>query len=282
MSVQDDARVMSEQLAELDRQAVETLRVAAAIVVNDVLARLGTKIRVTASRKNRDLRERIVTAVKTRTVTPEVLGLVGVDAQQYLVDAFATFERKAQEVFARLDDRKARLARRYAARYGRDIADEAEALREDRTRQAGLVLSGRLREWTFGLLGAGLTVEAITGEMAKERMVPPSALREALHIASLANPDRIGPDSTSGAIPGRNSDLLRGALGEQIQVRLEWVWGFYGEPARPFPPHENLNGTVVDGPEDELLANPDTFPDSDFYSPRDHEGCLCELIEVAG
>ena len=78
-----------------------------------------------------------------------------------------------------------------------------------------------------------------------------------------------------------NSELLSqlGQL-ERTQVGYRWVHGFYGEPTRPFEPHDALDGAEGDSPEADIFLNADPFPDGDYFAPGDHEGCLCELIEV--
>jgi hypothetical protein len=55
-----------------------------------------------------------------------------------------------------------------------------------------------------------------------------------------------------------------------------WV---YGEDDRvTFEPHLDLDGTEFVSFEDEILSNTETFPDTAFFFPGDHNGCRC-LIE---
>lgn len=68
--------------------------------------------------------------------------------------------------------------------------------------------------------------------------------------------------------------LLNDEIDGPVEVQYEWS---HGGSADPFPPHEELDGTtwfIAD--EQEVLDNPDSFPDSAIYYPGDHIGCTCE------
>jgi hypothetical protein len=54
----------------------------------------------------------------------------------------------------------------------------------------------------------------------------------------------------------------------------------YGDPSArsaPFEPHEALDGVDFETWDDPVLANEEGWPDTDFYAPGDHFGCLCDF-----
>lgn len=62
-----------------------------------------------------------------------------------------------------------------------------------------------------------------------------------------------------------------------------WEWVHHHEPPYDFPPHLALDGVGFDEnnwPE-VLAADPEDGVGA-FYVPQDHQGCLCEIINVVG
>lgn len=147
------------------------------------------------------------------------------------------------------------------------------------------------------------------GEYDRFRTVPPSILRDTLRVSAGAAYSGAAPgtvtskDSTALITHPSRSALVTDATGKPqttegtwmggdgpatgpltlsyldglgviaSPVIYEWVWG---DAARPFDPHLNLNGTRFDDADRAtVLANPDSFPDSDVYYPGDHDGCSC-------
>lgn len=76
------------------------------------------------------------------------------------------------------------------------------------------------------------------------------------------------------------------ALGESAQDLLDeaglamggftWVYGPADRP-RPFEPHEELDGTDFANFDDDVLSIDGDWPDTGFYYPGDHDGCLCDF-----
>jgi hypothetical protein len=56
-------------------------------------------------------------------------------------------------------------------------------------------------------------------------------------------------------------------------VSHTWVTG---DPQRPFEPHQELDGVEFENWDDDRLVNNEPWPPYDFYTPGDHDGCLCD------
>lgn len=54
------------------------------------------------------------------------------------------------------------------------------------------------------------------------------------------------------------------------------VWDYTHARRDTFLPHLALHGVEFDRPDDDVLANPDSFPRTSHYHPGDHKGCLCK------
>lgn len=52
-------------------------------------------------------------------------------------------------------------------------------------------------------------------------------------------------------------------------------WDYTHARRDTFLPHLALHGVEFDGPDDPVLANPDSFPPVSHYHPQDHAGCRC-------
>jgi hypothetical protein len=53
-----------------------------------------------------------------------------------------------------------------------------------------------------------------------------------------------------------------------------------GSPARPFEPHQELDGVTFTDWSDPVLANTGSFPAGGYYIPGDHGGCQCDVAPV--
>lgn len=55
----------------------------------------------------------------------------------------------------------------------------------------------------------------------------------------------------------------------------EWIYGT-APRAHPFEPHVELDGTFFLSFDE--LVNPESFPDTPFLFPGDHDGCICDYL----
>lgn len=81
------------------------------------------------------------------------------------------------------------------------------------------------------------------------------------------------------ALGGQTQDILEGK--DIIVSGYEWVYGDFFR-LRPFEPHVELDGVEFENFDDPVLANPDTFPDTAFYQPGDHDGCCAAGTIASG
>ncbi len=134
------------------------------------------------------------------------------------------------------------------------VADMAAALNPDALVPTGVVrcalaVAGGAKEQDFGI------VKTITGAE-----VP---------AVSLGNP--VGGVATGATV----SDVLTN-FGAST-AGYEWV---HGPSAKPFEPHEALDGVEFSHFDDPALANPGDFPSNLFLFPGDHDGCLCDVTPL--
>jgi hypothetical protein len=57
----------------------------------------------------------------------------------------------------------------------------------------------------------------------------------------------------------------------------EWK---HGPSLKVFEPHEALDGQEFSSFTDPALANPDSWPENQFFLPGDHAGCLCDVTAL--
>ena len=134
-------------------------------------------------------------------------------------------------------------------------------------------------------------------------VVPTGVVRTALTIVGGAKPKALKADagdvvdvSDAGDV-GDNPDMamagvtLEGGIGNGeaigdmlsgagLQVATyEWI---HGPSMRPFEPHEDLDGVSFSSFDDDVLANPDDFPENQYFFPGDHDGCSCDFSTTWG
>ena len=266
-------------LAEINRQTAETLQDAANMIATDILARLKTRVIVASKRKPRAIQDQVRAAVASIRVDRSVFAAVNVDEAEFVSNAWSEYEVQAAKILERARNRKGKLVRAAAEELELDDDEIPVLPSEDQERSAIVTLVANLVGWTLGAIAAGRADTGIDelGERDISRVIPAAPFREALSIASLS------PAADVGVGIGQtvDIDLVSWLAGiDRQQVGFTWVWGFYGTPAKPFAPHEELSGVVVAGLDDERLVNVDEFPAAPFYVPGDHIGCLCELVPV--
>lgn len=76
-------------------------------------------------------------------------------------------------------------------------------------------------------------------------------------------------------------ELLRGVLRDHGVGTEGYRW-VYGPAFRknPFDPHRQLDGVTFVNFDDEVLANTDGWPETAYYMPGDHSGCICDVEPI--
>ena len=122
------------------------------------------------------------------------------------------------------------------------------------------------------------------GEVNTNTAVPFGFVRGATMIAGGADPDTLGDPNydvvPTDQVPGGvgTGDTIRASLetlAAVVPIEYVWVWG---GADKPFPPHEALDGTVFQSPDDPELANYESFPDTSHFYAGDHAGCSCQAV----
>lgn len=78
-----------------------------------------------------------------------------------------------------------------------------------------------------------------------------------------------------------SGDVFSVMIGVEIEP-FEWLYGDPSARINPFEPHEELGSREFLDVDDPDLANELTFPSVQFFTPHDHEGCLCETLPTSG
>lgn len=170
----------------------------------------------------------------------------------------------------------------YAKAHGQTLSDaqiteyQAQAGRQqaDGRTQLGAALTG----FTTGLLYQPDPAADVQGEGVAAGDIPPGLVRGALAVYG---GQQLGADGR----PADGTPLLSvaaGALnlttGSQLGMQTGlWQW-VHGDPERPFPPHEALDGVIIDDGDATNTAreNVDSpWLDTTDYFPGDHDGCTC-------
>lgn len=249
---------------------------------DEAITRAGGKLITKANRKPVDVRKRVAAAVDRAQALKPHMAAVGVSEAELLAGHFdANYKRWVAE---RL--RAARSAEAAALRAaGINLADDLGVLPEAGPVKAADYLAHQLLGLAVSRLSAGPALSPPTGEVSGN--VPMGIVRDALNItegsADFTPPS--APDasadvfSTDGpSIP----DVITSAISDyEPEVSYTWNWAFYGDPRTPFDPHEELGAsafTTTDRSGDPALINNNDWPDTDFYSPGDHNGCTCEWV----
>lgn len=118
--------------------------------------------------------------------------------------------------------------------------------------------------------------EPKVGESEAGTLVPFGMVRAVVAIA--------GGSKKPGTWVGVGSGPTITGLMEEQGVRAKgYVWD-YGDFPRTngFEPHEQLDGVEFENFDDEVLANPNSWPDVAFYQPGDHDGSVVAGTVVEG
>lgn len=143
---------------------------------------------------------------------------------------------------------------------------------------------------TATLLDPAAIIEPAQGEFDLGLRVPPGIVRTAMAYAGGATGLQVtGKGGVFLALSQGGTRPPGGiATGEDISSALSeagtsqegyaWVYG----PARrkTFEPHLELDGLEFENFDDDSLANRDSFPETDYYMPGDHDGCLCDFEPI--
>jgi hypothetical protein len=271
-------RRLGIRLGRLDRDLLERLSVLADERLHALVKTAGNKLRSAA--QGRPLVESIIRGLDPIMV-PRQLGQSGSHAlgldEHVMVDAAAVaYARKALPWFT-----VAQLAALsgIADATGQDLDALEETTEVDRSEwaiAAERILTAGFAAQALGFLYNPDGSQPQRGEVS-DIVAPRASIRQALSVAGGADPGLPGPSLGVGGGP-----MVASALGDGGAQVDGWRW-IYNDLARTtFPGHLQLDGIeFASWDDDQLLVQPeDSWLDTDFYAPNDHEGCACTVEQI--
>jgi hypothetical protein len=127
----------------------------------------------------------------------------------------------------------------------------------------------------------------LQGEIDPNLKVPPGLIRESMARAGGLTAIRSGDDGTwvpltadGNPVGGiATGTLITGVLKDAGGLIEAYIWDYGpGYRARPFEPHQELDGQTFASYDSEVLANNSNWPPFTSYEPGDHEMCQCSAI----
>lgn len=271
------------RLAQRDRELRIRLDTAADAAVFRALQVAGASVRRRAGRDN------AAATILADVPNELVIARLGLDvAAGFGFNVATALETSFDNLSMRFDrevGQAQQTLRRQMADYDDEnvIDEEAFAARQSENRRDGLAfVVAALTAITSQRLVDPSPQAPPLGEHSTDLLVPPGVMRSALAIAGGHDQAAAGEfgelgGPTGGVFTGETAldvfrDLGIGPSG------YEWM---VGDPSRPFPPHEELEGVEFASFDDEaLLADTGEFPYVDHYFPGDHEFCQCDFAPV--
>jgi hypothetical protein len=113
--------------------------------------------------------------------------------------------------------------------------------------------------------------------------LPVKVVSDAVARAGGAQP--MGPDAVLLGGPGTGAPLqaVIAAVPTKPKLVYVWHWGYHGTPARPFPPHQSLDGQRFASIDDKRLLKDPLDPETSWlggtiFHVGDHKNCSCALL----
>lgn len=273
---------LGAQLREIDRHLRDRLHGAADMSMTRALERAGNKLKTSRVRHVRDLAAAQRPYNVAAHLGPAIVADAGHTAEDLLEDAWGDLR---EQFMAWVDDagqsalttvsralsgmtntRRADLQ----VRMLRDAEHAWDWLEDAMTETAKRALFAPER-------GAAEVIPRV-GEFDLSSRVPVGIIREALAIAGGANTAAPVDRTPHGGIA--LGQTMMGELRDE-GVKIEayrWVYG--AAQRKPFPPHVDLDGAEFVNFDDDVLLNTSGFPESGFYYPGDHIGCVCDFEPI--
>lgn len=264
---------LGARLFQLDQALKHRLHIAADLALSRALEKAGARIK-SKTNGNRPMREAIAGAALdqvARRLGPSLVATLGLDEKQLVEDALAGLE-------ARFDTWTKQTQRKALDAIPGLTSSERQALEaqqdEDRKKAWG---------WTFTALSA-LAVKRLyepvpvaDGEFDPTVTVPFGLIREG--VARAGGDEANLPKSRIGSVGGiATGNVIIGAFqskGAAVEG-YEWVYGAF--PRNSFEPHAALDGSFFSNFDDPVLSNTEGWPDTPFFYPGDHDGCVCDFM----
>lgn len=281
----DDAAQIGRQLAGLDRTLRDRLYAAADASLRRALDRAGAKL-VGKARRDKAAAAILRKAQQYQAAMvlgPSMVRGLGVSDDELLAGAF-------DELAERFDtwcQQTAEAALRLVPDLQGDQLEYARDRLADLRTDAWDWLSAELTKLANQRLYDPDPAAPEVGEYDSSLTVPFGIIREAVARAG----GSMGPEGpvTAGLMERLQRAaglatgwLMRKQLATVARIEVvgyEWQYGSYPRE-RPFEPHMALDGLVFESFVDPQLENTEGWPPEEFYSPGDHEGCVCDTVPI--
>jgi hypothetical protein len=297
------ARVRTDagkRLAALDRDLLVRLTVASTDAMERALEKIGNVLRTKASA------HRAITAGVPRREVASVLGRTVVraaagDAEDLFEGAWDDLEKQFKSWGGAAQEQALDIASQVTS--GLSTAErEGLALRQaDHLDEAWSWMKQSLSALGAERLFNPNPTDPGIGEFDPNAKVPTGLVRQAVQRAGGSTgistsevpnqPNALGPGHSSFVALTNPTGAPDGGIGTGVLVNevlsdggagiegYVWVYG-PAHRARPFEPHVELDGIEFVNFDDDVLANGDSFPETEFYFPGDHAGCICDFEPV--
>lgn len=268
------------RLAAIDRRMRERLAGAVDMAMMRALERAGNKLKTT--RPVQASAQRIPARRVAATLGPQLIADAGLTASDLLDGAwddlgvqFKTWAEGAGDAALAVVKQTLSTDLSEAEIYARKVRQIASI--DDAWTWLSSSLSDIGKEALFND-----AVPGIIGEVDELSHVPPGILREALMRAGGAT----GFHSKDGVITPANKVPLGGiATGQDTMELLSehgvgvegYIWVYGAARRRPFEPHQQLDGAEFVNFDSPILTNGEGWPETAFYYPGDHNGCVCDF-----
>lgn len=277
---------LGAKLLGIDQQLRTRLHATADATMTRALERAGNYLRGKAARNasTRAVVERAGAMEVAGLLGPRLVASFGVDEHQMLEGAFgamaANFNRWTAKAQTQALDAVGATDEQIAAFTARYAAHRAEAW---------VWLENALVSAALENLYDPSPAAPALGEADLSSRVGANLIRGAMAIAGGAMVDGItqgvdgglrGTDGSPLGGIGTGTEImdLFGASGGEV-AGYEWVYGAYPR-TREFEPHAELDGVQFENFDDPVLANNEGWPEYEFYTPGDHDGCQCDFMPL--
>lgn len=279
----------SRKLLDIDRDLRVKLQTAANAAVKGVLEKAGAKIvsksRTAAASSVREAIKDVPKALIAASLGRAVVASLGLTEKDLMDSAFADLQKQWTSWVDDANEQALRAAARIAgvdvnaayAQLAGTFADDADEGWEWLTKQ----LSASVQKWLTTAPTEDIEVETTD-------FVSTGSVRAAISLAGgFGNGDTSKGLSANGRPVDKTEPM--GGIGTGANITgfmnsngvetssYQWV---HGGTDRPFPPHEELDGVEFANFDDPVLLNDTGFPDGDYYTPGDHDGCTCDFFQL--
>jgi hypothetical protein len=295
---------LSRKLVEIDRDLRTRLQTAANAAMLRQLERAGAQVRTRVMKgtksvpANETLRTRI--AHRRNERVPAIVGRDAVVAMG-LPDLIGPEWETLRDQFMGWTKAAQRSALTIALRIGNldagsDAVVAAQAAMDAGRATGWQTLSSAMTALAHHLLYSPdpNTPAGDWGDLDPNTIVPTGVIRTALGVAGGATDangvsliPEFAPGTTEFATIPVGAPIGQIGTGSTVQGLITagggqvaaYRWD-HGMPVRPFPPHEELDGTEFLHFDDPVLRNDSGWPANEYYAVGDHSGCGCDVMPI--